>query len=98
MKLYRNALLLLLVLGILTVAYFVSMSFKNTDTDPDYDEVETIKIFSFDSEKAKSVVIKNTKESFEFIKKDNEWKVVEPKDLLRLDTLKVENIVSKWLV
>lgn len=95
MKLLRNSIILLVVLGLLAGAYVFAGRFKEFQAnDKEKDATETIKIFSFDPGKVKRIILEKPEGTFEFEKKGNEWKVIQPKDLVRLDSLKVESIAS----
>ena len=66
MKLYRNAVILLVVLALLVGAYMIFKDRKLTD-EPAIDS-EAIKLFDLDSDKIKKLTLKNSDGEFVFVK------------------------------
>ncbi len=92
MKLYRNIIILIVVLGLLAGAYFAAEDFKRFQREGNDEDTETIEIFSFDSDEVTRVIVETNSGVFEFEKKDDDWKAVRPADLVRLNTGMVDSI------
>jgi len=91
MKLYRNAIILVVILGILTGSYFL---LKNRNQDEASDELDdTIKIFDLELSKIKEMTVETPEGVFEFEKKDEEWTIVSPAGL-KADKSAISSIAS----
>ncbi len=101
MKFYKNAIILIAVLALITVAYFVFSAIKgNTPGD---DGTDFVRIFSAKTDDISRLTIRNKNGIFEFkrLKSDEElstaespkWEVVSPTDL-NVDLSVIDSIVS----
>ena len=105
MKLYRNAIILVIVLGLLTGAYYVFKNNKKVGTDTDLGKPsETIKILSLDQLEMAKITVENSGQTMVFertmVKQKSDdgketdvksWKISSPADL-RIDPSKVESL------
>ena len=99
MKLYRNAIILLIVAALLAGVYVIVKD-KKSDSEPAADK-NTIKIFDLDTDKMIEMTIDNGQDKLVFAKKtvkedDNEkkiWEILSPKDL-KIDESKVSSIAT----
>jgi hypothetical protein len=98
-KLYRNAIILLIVAALLAGVYVIVKD-KKSDSEPAADK-NTIKIFDLDTDKMVEMTIDNGQDKLVFAKKtvkedDNEkkiWEILSPKDL-KIDESKVSSIAT----
>ncbi len=96
MKLYRNAIILVVVLGLLVGAYFFINNKKSGTTDPASQTTETAKsinVIDLDSQKISSIEYSSSKGNF-ILKKTGETWVMDPAFDLALDKNTVDNTVS----
>lgn len=96
MKLYRNAIILVVVLGLLVGAYFFINNKKSGTTDPASQTTETaksIKVNEMDSEKISSIEYSSSQGQFTLKKKGETW-VMDPAFELPLDKNTIDNTVS----
>lgn len=96
MKLYRNAIILVVVLGLLAGAYFFINSRKSGTTDPASETAETtksIKVTDLKSENINSVEFKNDKNTFTLKKQGSNW-VMDPAFEFVIDPNTVETAIS----
>jgi len=105
MKLYRNAVILLVVLGLLIGAYAVVKNKKASDGQTD--DTDTIKIFDLDTDKMVEMTIENEEGTFVFVREtvkekegDEEvekkvWKVSSPGDF-KMDESTVKGIAINF--
>ena len=94
MRLYRNAIILFVVVALLIVAYvFISKS-KGSDTAQTETTDTTINILSVDSEKINQVTVKDKESQFVFEKKDKDWALKSPQGI-RTSTTKVSVFMSQ---
>lgn len=77
MKLFRNAIILVVVLGLLTGAYFYlnSRNAGKNDTAAESTQAEGIKVTSGKAEDVNSIEYNNSNGSFKFVKNDNTWSI-----------------------
>lgn len=94
MKLYRNAIILVVIVGLLVGVYFV-LSNKNSDDSGAADEStdDSIYIIKVDKEKIVSLTYSNSNDSFTLTKKDNNW-TIEPKYEFEVDTLNADGATT----
>ncbi len=96
MKLYRNAIILVVVLGLLVGAYFFISNKKSGTTDPASQTTETaksIKVMEMDSQKISSIEYSSPQGKFSIKKKGETW-VMDPAFELALDKNTVDNTLS----
>lgn len=105
MKLYRNAIILVVVLGLLIGVYAVVKNKKASNTQAD--NVDTIKIFDLDTDKMAEITLENKDGTFVFVRetvkeKENDkeverkvWKISSPRDL-KIDESKVNSIAINF--
>ncbi|WP_024832994.1 DUF4340 domain-containing protein [Ruminiclostridium josui] len=96
MKLYRNAIILVVVLGLLVGAYFFINYKKSGTTDPasqTTDTAKSIKVMEMDSEKITSIEYSTPQGKFSIKKKGDTW-VMDPAFELALDKNTVDNTIS----
>jgi len=92
MKLFRNAIILVVVLAILTGAY-IFLKNRNVDKNSTDDSSDIIKIFDLELSKIKEMTVETPEGVFEFEKKDEEWTVVSPAGL-KADKSSISSIAS----
>lgn len=80
MKLYRNAIILVVVLGLLIGTYVVVKNKKDTGMD-EGSESKIEKILDLDSTKIAEVTVENKDEKLVIVKKDKEWELALPAGL-----------------
>ena len=96
MKLYRNAIILVVVLGLLVGAYFFINNKKSGTTDPASETTDTAKsinVIDVDSQKISSIEYSSSLGEFSLKKKGETW-VMDPAFELELDKNTVDNTVS----
>ncbi len=96
MKLFRNAIILVVVLGLMIGAYFFISSRKAGGTDaadPGTSTGETSKVMDLDSTKISSIEFNNEKGSFTLTKKDNAW-TMEPAMEFPLDSAQADSAAA----
>ncbi len=79
MKLYRNAIILLVIVALLVGVYFLIRSKKPDDLPTQPDEYESLTDYT--SDQIESVTLENSDGTFIIIKKDNDWALSAPTDL-----------------
>lgn len=85
MKLYRNAIILIVVLGLLVGAYFILNNRKNTtDDNPAEVSSESIKLVSYEYDKINLLEFDNEEGKFALTKKDKAWSI-EPSSEFAVD-------------
>lgn len=91
MKLFRNAIILVVVVGLLVAAYLYLGSRKTDNTDPAVDTTEEQEISIIDSaqDKVSSLEFHNEGGSYKLVKKDNSW-TMEPEMEFLLDSSLVD--------
>ena len=78
MKLYRNAIILLVIVALLGGAYyFISNRNVPEDNSEDYNS-DIIKLSDYTSDKVESLTLKNPDGTFVIVKKDTEWVISSP--------------------
>lgn len=99
MKLYRNAIILVVVLGLLVGAYMIfgknkkeNNSVQGTTTGSETKKAE--KVFSADTEKIIEFTVQNKNGTFVFTKKGDSWEYPAGEKGFRLSSEKVEAMVS----
>lgn len=85
MKLYRNAIILVVVLGLLVGAYFFISSKSSNSAEADESTDATINVISVEQDKIISLAFNNENGSFTLTKKDKAW-TVSPTSELAIDT------------
>jgi len=89
MRLYRNAIILVVVLGLLVGAYvFINNRDENTDSSKSAD---IIKILDFDKDKVTEMTLENKDGKFVFARKDKDWVATSPADL-KINSSAVDSI------
>lgn len=93
MKLYRNAIILVVILGILAGAYIFLKSRNQDGTALDDTESDIVKIFDLELSKIKEMTVENEEETFVFVKKDEEWTISSPSGL-KVDKSAINSIAT----
>lgn len=91
MKLYRNAIILVVVLGVLFGAYMLLK-----DKIPSKDSAgpsQTIRLTDYSDDKISSISVQNSQGTFVIQKNDKEWKLISPTDF-KADSSKVSGIAT----
>ena len=91
MKLYRNAVILVIIVALLGAAYYFVNKSKSTDNST-ATTVENIKLTEFTSDKIASVTIINSEGTMIIVKDGTNWKLSSPTDL-KADASKLSSIV-----
>ncbi|HHW00702.1 MAG TPA: DUF4340 domain-containing protein [Clostridiaceae bacterium] len=92
MKLFRNVIILVVVLAILTGSY-IFLKNRDQGNSSDDDSNDIIKIFDLELSKIKEMTVETPEGVFEFEKKDEEWTVVSPAGL-KADKNEISSIAS----
>lgn len=100
MKLYRNAIILVVILGLLIGAYAIVKN-KKSSGDSKAEDTETIKILDFKTDDITEMTLENSGQKFVFVQetiKENDqekkvWKVSSPADL-KIDESAVSSMAS----
>ncbi len=92
MKLYRNALILVVVLGLLAGAYFYLSNKKSKEAEPET-AGDTIKLWELDKEKISQVTVENTEGKVVIENKDKKWVLTAPSNF-KYDQSAVDGVVS----
>lgn len=92
MKLYRNAIILVVVLGLVFGAYML-LKDKIAKKDAAEDGSQTIRITDYSDDKIKSITVENPDGTFIIEKKDKTWTLTSPTDF-NSDSSKVSSIVT----
>lgn len=90
MKLYRNAIILLVVVGLLAGAFFFLQSRKPAETGEE-NAPDTIKLVDYLSDDLTQITVESTEGTFVVEKKEKEWILASPKDL-KADPSKLSSI------
>lgn len=90
MKLYRNAIILVVIVALLVGAYFVVS--KNKPADESTTDNDIIKLVNFTTTDVASVTLENPEGTFVIEPKGSDWVLVTPTDL-RYDSSKLSSIV-----
>jgi len=93
MKLFRNAVLLLVVLGLLTGAYFLVKSKKTSDTAGST-ENKALKMLDLGTDQLTGITLENRDGKFVFVKRDKEWVLSFPEGL-KIDKSRIEALASE---
>ncbi len=91
MKLYRNAIILLVIVALLVGAYFLVRNFKTEDVEPE----QTLQyewLANFTTDAIESVTLINEDGTFVVVKKDQEWVLSSPADI-RTDPSVLSSII-----
>lgn len=91
MKLYRNAIILVVIVALLVGAYFLVRSVKTGDETPDQPE-QYDRLTDYLTESVESVTLINEDGTFVIVKKDQDWVLSSPTDL-RYDSTILSSIV-----
>jgi hypothetical protein len=81
MKLYRNAIILVVVVALLVGAYFLFSNMKKEEGDTTDTASSTIKLIDFSTTDVTDVTLKNQEGTFVITHKDTDWVLVSPTDL-----------------
>lgn len=83
MKLYKNAVILAVILAILAGAYVLigRLPKKDDAASPNDTPSKFEKIISGDKDNITYILIENKEGKFEFEKKDKDWEILQPKDI-----------------
>lgn len=93
MKLYRNAIILVVILGLLVGAYFFISSKQTANTDPADDTTNDIYVMKSDSDKITSISYNNKNGEFTIKKTGEDW-TIEPKYEFDVDKLNADAAAS----
>jgi len=93
MRLYRNAIILVVVLGLLIGAYFLAKNLKSDDTQTDSSENEIISILKLDEKNVTGVTLENKNGKVVFAKQGEDWAMTEPQGV-KFDKDKISGMVS----
>lgn len=94
MKLYRNAIILVVILGLLTGTYVYLVKHKKPSTDSSAaDSSQAISILQVASDKVTQVTVENKDGKFVFVKNGTAWKAAYPENF-NASTSKVADIVN----
>lgn len=93
MKSYRNAVILIVILGLLFGAYMYISKKKGNDSTDKSANSEGIKILEIDKDKISEISIENKGEKLVFTKKDKDWTLTLPSNV-KFDKSKIENIAE----
>lgn len=91
MKLFRKAIILVVVLGILTGAYILKS--RKTGGESNNESSDSIKIIDLDLSKIKEITAETPEGVFKFVKKDDEWTIESPAGL-KVDKSEVKSIAN----
>ncbi len=80
MKLYRNAIILVVIVALLVGVYFIVSKSKAGSGDTDT-ESTAIKLTDYTSDKVESVTLKNSDGTFVISQVGTEWTLLSPTDL-----------------
>ena len=92
MKLYRNAVILVIIVALLGGAYYFVNKSKSTDNSNTDTTVDNIKLTDFTSDKIASVTIINSEGTIVIVKDGTGWKLSSPTDL-KADASKLSSMV-----
>ena len=81
MKLYRNAIILVVIVALLVGAYFLISRNKEEDGGLTDNTSDAIRLTDYTSDEIKSCTLKNTDGTFVMVKKDTDWVLSSPTDL-----------------
>lgn len=90
MRFYRYAIILVIIVALLTGAYFI---IDKTTGSENTGDIEKIQLVQVDEEKVQSLTIKNSEGEFVFEKNGDTWILVSGGDF-RIDVLSISNIAS----
>lgn len=95
MKLYRNAIILVVILGLLAGAYFFISSRQTANSDPADESTadNTIYVMQADREQITTLTYNNENSSFTIKKKDDKW-TIEPAYEFEVDNLNADGAVT----
>ena len=91
MKLYRNAIILLVIVALLVGAYFLVRNMK-TEDEPPIETVEYERLTDYTTDDIESITLINTDGTFVIVKEDQEWVLSSPGDF-RYDSAVLGSIV-----
>jgi len=80
MKLYRNAIILVIIVALLVGAYFLISRNKADEETEDTGTENLLKLTDYTSDEVESVKLQNPDGTFIIVKKDTEWKLSSPTD------------------
>lgn len=92
MKLYRNAIILVIIVALLGGAYFLISRKKAAEGDTDVTSPDTIKLTDYTSDQIEKLTLQNPEGTFVFTKKDKEWVLSTPTDI-KADSSVLSSIV-----
>jgi len=93
MKLYRNAIILIIILALLFGVYLFVANTKNKDSSQDSRNFE--KIIDLDTMEMEEITVENEGEILIFVKKDKEWELKYPEGV-RYDSSKLNSVAINF--
>ncbi|QNU66595.1 DUF4340 domain-containing protein [Ruminiclostridium herbifermentans] len=95
MKLYRNAVILIVILGLLIGAYFYISSRQTANSDPLDESIidDTIYVMKSEREQITSITFNNDNGTFTITKKDDKWSI-DPSYDFEVDNLNADGAVT----
>jgi len=96
MRLYKNALILVIILGLLTATYFLIKNMQKPEANNDdlNETPQTIELIKIDSKDIQQINLENFNGSVEFKLIDNKWVVVYPEGIVDFEQNMVDNIID----
>lgn len=93
MKLYRNAIILVVILGVLAGSYVFLKNRETGGTAKDEGNSDIVKIIDVELSKIKEMTVENAEGVFKFVKKDEEWAISSPEGL-KVDKTAINGIAT----
>lgn len=93
MKLYRNAIILIIILALLFGVYLFVTKTKSKDSSQDRRNFE--KIIDLDTMEMEEITIENEDEKLIFVKKDKEWELKHPEGI-KYDSSKLNSVAINF--
>ena len=81
MKLYRNAIILVIIVALLGGAYFLINRNKAADDGTIDETTDTIRLTDYTSDQIESLTMQNPEGTFVIVKKDTDWVLSSPTDI-----------------
>jgi len=81
MKLYKNAIILVIVSLLLVASYFVTNKKNSNKNVQDGTNLSTIKVLNLNPDNITEIETDNKKDKLIFKKSENKWKLIEPSDI-----------------
>ncbi|HOQ37977.1 MAG TPA: DUF4340 domain-containing protein [Acetivibrio sp.] len=89
MKLYRNIIILVVILAALIGAYYIAKPLVGTEKEDN----RNIQVIKMDKEKVVEITVENSEGKFVFKKENDQWAMVSGGDFV-IDTYRIESIAS----